>query len=78
MGRCPLEARKRLALTDRAFEYKVHPLPRSFDEAALRQRFGQSSVAWILLIQDVVGRDARREASGADYLETSRELAHED
>jgi hypothetical protein len=74
---CSLETRERFPLTYGAFEHHVHSLSRSLDEAALCQRFGQASVATILLVQNVLGRDARWDASGAYDLESAGELAHE-
>ena len=67
--------RQRLAVADAFFDDPVGPLAGAFDQAATGKGLGDAAIAGELLVENVVGRDARRKAAGADDLNATGKLA---
>ena len=72
------EVGQRLALLNALAKDAVKPLPGPFDQAAFAEGFGDTAIARILLPKDVLRSDAGWKTAGADDLDASRILAHED
>jgi hypothetical protein len=68
------KVRKRFALHHGAFEHDVHALSGTLNHAALAQCLRKAPIPGILLIQDILGRDARWETAWADDFKPAREL----
>jgi hypothetical protein len=65
------------ALSHGAFHHQVQALTRALDQAAAGEGFGESAIARILLINDVLGRDSGRQPSRADHLQPLGKLPDE-
>jgi hypothetical protein len=69
--------RRHLAVPNGFFEYQIHPLSGSFDEAALGEEVRDPPIAGVLPVKDVVWADAWREASRALNDEAAWKLSNE-
>lgn len=70
--------RERLALAHTLAEHQIHALAGALDEAATRQRFGDPTIARLLPVAHIVGRDTFGESAGAFDFEQARVLPHPD
>src|SRR3990172_7790306 len=64
-------------MTDSRLEHQIHSLTRALNQTTSAQGLGKPSVTGILLIQDIVRRDAGREAARAYYFQPTGVLTHE-
>lgn len=69
---------QRLTMLNALAKDAVKPLSGSLDQAALAEDFGDTAIARILLPKDVLRGDTGWKSTGADDLDASRILAHED
>lgn len=74
---CMGKIREQLALTYTFPVDKVETLASAFDKPASGKSFGDSTVPWLLLPQNIVRGDSGRESTGADDLYSSWELPDE-
>jgi hypothetical protein len=72
------EIGKGLTLLDASSIHDIDSLARPFHEAAAGQDFGETSVAGIVLPEEIILADSRRETSGADDFQPPRVLSDDD